>query len=562
MSNRLANVTIRTKVILGFSVVLLCTLCLGLFAMQRLAQVNAASADMANNWLPSTYALGDVSMNYERLRSRQAQLLLAEGAGVQKQLTNIAAAAAGLDAALAAYRPMVDPGEETRLMEAMVSAWQTYSGFSTRLLDAFHTGDRQGARLILMTESLDAMNSLRNAIQADRQFQQRGGAEIAKLAGTLGRTARLWIMAAIGLSAVLCCLIGLSMIRGISRPIRLMAGAMRRLAGHEMATPVPGLGRGDEIGDMAAAVQVFKDSMITAARLGIEQAAEREVKERRRERLETLVRSFEAQIGGMVGLLALSSTELEATAQSMTDTAEQTNRQAAGVASAADQASDGVQQVAAAAEELSASIGEISRQVAQSTKITGKAVADAQRTNAIVQALAQAAQRIGDVVGLITSIAGQTNLLALNATIEAARAGDAGKGFAVVASEVKSLANQTARATEEIGAQIAQIQAATAEAVDAIRGIGGTIEAVSSISAMIAGAVTEQGAATEEIARNVQQTAQATHAVTMNIGGVSQAATGTGAAAGEVLCAATELSRRAETLTAEVNRFVEGIRAA
>jgi methyl-accepting chemotaxis protein len=221
-----------------------------------------------------------------------------------------------------------------------------------------------------------------------------------------------------------------------------------------------------------------------------------------------------------------------------------------------------VQTVAAAAEELSASIGEISRQVHQSSKITGQAVTETQRTDTIVRALAEGADKIGKVMELIADIAGQTNLLALNATIEAARAGDAGKGFAVVASEVKSLATQTARATEEIGVQVSQIQAATKEAVGAIEGISTTIQEVSKIAASIAAAVEEQGAATAEIARNVQQTAQAAQDVTVNISGVSRASSETGAAAGQVLSAAGDLSNQAENLTAEVNTFLVDVRAA
>jgi methyl-accepting chemotaxis protein len=218
--------------------------------------------------------------------------------------------------------------------------------------------------------------------------------------------------------------------------------------------------------------------------------------------------------------------------------------------------------VAASAEELSSSISEITRQVAQSAKITEKAVADARRTDTTVRALAEGAQRIGQVVELISSIAGQTNLLALNATIEAARAGDAGKGFAVVASEVKSLAGQTAKATEEIGAQITRLQNETKDAVEAIKGITTVIEEVSSIATAIASAVEEQGAATAEIARNVQQTAGSAQMVTTNIAGVSEGAASTGAAADQVLSAAGELSRQAESLSAEVSGFVADVRAA
>jgi methyl-accepting chemotaxis protein len=349
----------------------------------------------------------------------------------------------------------------------------------------------------------------------------------------------------------------------IVRPLAKLQAGMRRLAAGDKSTEISGIGRADEVGGMAAAVQVFKDSMIKADAMAAEQEQMKTAAATaRKAATNQTAEAFQAKVGGFIAMLLSGAGELEATAQSMSGTATRANEQATTVAAAAEEASTGVRTVAAAAEELTASIGEISRQVAQSSQITGQAVADAKRTDGIVRALAEAAEKIGHVVGLITNIAGQTNLLALNATIEAARAGDAGKGFAVVASEVKSLANQTAKATEEIGAQIAQIQSATNEAVDAIRGITGTIEEVSSISMGIAAAVEEQGAATAEIARNVQQTAQSAQDVTLNIGGVSQAATKTGAAASQVLSAATSLSRRVEQLNTEVDSFIAEVRSA
>jgi methyl-accepting chemotaxis protein len=349
----------------------------------------------------------------------------------------------------------------------------------------------------------------------------------------------------------------------IVRPLARLEAGMRRLAAGDKSTAIAGVGRADEIGTMAAAVQVFKDTMIKADTMSAEQEQiKAEAARAQKAAMNHTADAFHTKFGGFMTMLSSGAGELEATAQSMSGTATQTNGQAMTVAAAAEEASAGVRTVAAAAEELTASIGEISRQVAQSSTITSQAVADAQRTDGIVRALADGAEKIGHVVGLITTIAGQTNLLALNATIEAARAGDAGKGFAVVASEVKSLANQTAKATEEIGAQITQIQTATKEAVQAIQGITGTIGEVSAISMSIAAAVEEQGAATAEIARNVQQTAQSAQDVTVNIGGVSQAATNTGQAATQVLSAATSLLRRVEQLTTEVDSFIAEVRSA
>ena len=351
--------------------------------------------------------------------------------------------------------------------------------------------------------------------------------------------------------------------RDITASLGVLRTAMDRLAKGDLTTVIPGTDRRDEVGGMAATVLVFKDSMTETERLRAEQEAIKlQAAAAQKDALNRMADGFESKVGHLVGMLSSSSTELEATAQSMTGTANQSNQQATAVSAAAEEASTGMQTVAAAAEELTASIGEISRQVAQSSKITTKAVDDAKRTDAIVHALAEGAEKIGAVVGLITSIASQTNLLALNATIEAARAGDAGKGFAVVASEVKSLANQTGKATEEIDAQITQIQAATKEAVAAIRDISATIEEVSVIATTIASAVEEQGSATSEIARNVQQTTQAAAEVTVGITSVSQAASETGAAAGQVLTAASDVSRQAELLSSEVNSFVAGVRAA
>ena len=339
--------------------------------------------------------------------------------------------------------------------------------------------------------------------------------------------------------------------------------AMDRLARGEDGADIPGVGRRDELGDMAGAVMIFKDGLAETARLRAEQERiRREAEAAHKNGLRKMADDFEARLGGLVGQLSAGSERLEATSQSMSGTASRSNQLAATVAEAAQQASSGLDTVAASAEQLTASINEISRQVSQSARIATQAVADVAHTDRIVQALADTAQKIGEVVGLISNIAGQTNLLALNATIEAARAGDAGKGFAVVASEVKNLASQTGRATEEIGAQIGHIQAATTEAVSAIRGISATIEEVSAIAGGIAAAVEQQGAATSEIARSVQRTYAAAREVSASVGGVSEAAGQTGSAATQVLAAASDVSQQAQRLAGAVASFAEGVRAA
>ena len=351
--------------------------------------------------------------------------------------------------------------------------------------------------------------------------------------------------------------------RTLVRPIVIMTGAMEKLAGGDKTVAIPATGRHDEIGRMAAAVQVFKENALRVEHLQREQDGERQraSDDRRTARLK-LAQTFEVAVRDVVTSVSSSAVSMQENARTFSATAERAQAQAKAVAVASDEASQNVQTVAAAAEELSASIREIGQQVSHSAKIAERAVTEAEQTDSTVQGLAVAAQKIGDVVKLINDIAGQTNLLALNATIEAARAGEAGKGFAVVASEVKSLATQTAKATEDIAQQIAAIQNATDASVHAIQGIGRTIGEINQIATTIASAVEEQGAATKEIARSVQQASRGTGDVSANIAGVSQAAGETGAAAEQVQTAAAQLASQGDRLRAEVDKFLADLRAA
>ena len=370
-----------------------------------------------------------------------------------------------------------------------------------------------------------------------------------------------WTLLAIGL--VIAGIVAFLITRSIVGPVNGMTSAMGRLAEGDLEIEVPAIDKTDEIGEMAQAVQVFKENAIRVKQMEAEaKEQEKRAAEEKKQMMNKMADDFQASVGGVVESVSSASTELQSSAQSMTAISEETSTQATAVAAASEQASTNVQTVASAAEELSSSIGEISRQVQQSTQISNTAVAEAKRADEMVQGLAQSAQKIGEVVALITDIADQTNLLALNATIEAARAGEAGKGFAVVASEVKNLANQTAKATEEIGSQIGDIQSATGESVQAIQGITRTISEISEIAAAIAAAVEEQGAAPSEIARNVEEAATGTSEVTANISGVTQAAGESGQSASQVLTAANDLSQQSEMLKAEVDSFMEQVRKA
>jgi methyl-accepting chemotaxis protein len=350
---------------------------------------------------------------------------------------------------------------------------------------------------------------------------------------------------------------------GVAGPIRAVVELLQQLAGGKFDVDVRGTERRDEVGDVARTALVFKENGLAKIRMEQEQKeAEARAAAQRRADMLQLADGFERAVGEIVETVASASTELEASATTLTSTADRSQQLATVVASASEEASTNVQSVASATEELSSSVTEISRQVQESARMATEAVQQARVTNDRVGELSKAAARIGDVVELINTIAGQTNLLALNATIEAARAGEAGRGFAVVASEVKALAEQTAKATGEISQQISGIQGATQDSVNAIREISGTIERLSEISSTIAAAVEEQGAATQEISRNVQQASQGTQQVSSNITDVQRGATETGSASSQVLSSAQMLSGDSNRLKAEVSKFLSSVRAA
>lgn len=337
---------------------------------------------------------------------------------------------------------------------------------------------------------------------------------------------------------------------------------MTRLASGDLSTEVDTKRGGDEIGQMAKALSVFREGIVQANAAAAEKAAEQEAKQRQSALIDQLTREFNEGATSALAAVSTAASRMKGSAEKMTRVAAQAKEQTGAVASASEQAAANVQTVAAATEELSGSITEISRQVGESARIAAQAVEQVAKSEVTVTELANAANRIGEVVGLINTIAAQTNLLALNATIEAARAGEAGKGFAVVASEVKSLATQTARATEGITAQVSAIQGSTQEAVDTIKGIGQIIDKMSEIATTVASAVEEQGAATAEIARNIQQAASGTQNVSNNIVGVSSAANETGETASDVLQSSDGLAAESEALSNEVGRFLARIKAA
>lgn len=379
--------------------------------------------------------------------------------------------------------------------------------------------------------------------------------------------------------------------RAIAGPIATMTNVMGDLANGNNDVDIPGVGRKDEIGEMADAVQVFKENAENKIRLEA-QAVEREKVETeqervrfeenenrtredrereqaevlatqaRTERLENFISDFDRDVGNALSTVTSAATQMSSTADNLSALAASNETQSQEVAAASNQAAANVQTVAAASEEMSASIGEIAKQISDSAKLASNATEQAKNTSKAVKGLADTAVSVSQIVALINDIAEQTNLLALNATIEAARAGDAGKGFAVVASEVKSLANETASATGQIGEQVVAIQHSSQKATSQMKEILSAVETSGEITRTIAAAVEEQSAATSEISRSAQEAAVGTETVTSNIGSVLNGIGETRTSAQEVKTATDELMQSSGDLSKLVQGFLTNIRAA
>lgn len=356
-------------------------------------------------------------------------------------------------------------------------------------------------------------------------------------------------------------LIALYASRAISRPITQMSDAMDELAKGNFDLDIPGVERADEIGTMAASVQVFKENGIEAKRLQEQQVMrERQAEEEKRRVMQEMADKFDVQVGGTIKNLAVAAEKLQEASASMDSTAQQTQEASSTVAAAAEETSVNVSTVSAATEEMTASAQEISKQISNVATKSNMAASSANTTSEKVDALNQLVENIGEVVVAIKDIAEQTNLLALNATIEAARAGDAGKGFAVVADEVKKLASETGKKTEEIEARITEIQGATEEAVDAMQEIISNISEIDSASTGTASAVEEQNSVISEITRNISEVSDAARQVANEIGNVQTASGETGQAAQMLKISADDIANLSNNLETAVSGFLTQVR--
>jgi methyl-accepting chemotaxis protein len=462
-----------------------------------------------------------------------------------------------------AYEALISSPEERAAYESYARRWDEYLTQKATMLKLSRAHRNEEAAALYKSGSA-AFEAIIVDLQKIIDINTVGAKQATEDAAAGFTAARFATFVFMGIGAAIAFSAMIFVFVGIARPLIALVAGMKKLGEGDFSVVLPGLGRRDEIGAMAGAVEQFKIKAGEKARQEAETKTEQDrmAAIQRKADMQKLADQFETAVGEIVATVSSASTQLEASATTLTKTAENTRKLTIVVASASEEASANVQSVASAAEEMAASVTEIGRQVQESSRISAEAVGQAQKTDERIAKLSQAAGRIGDVTQLITTIAEQTNLLALNATIEAARAGEAGRGFAVVAQEVKALASQTAKATSEISTQIAEMQAATQDSVVAIKEIGGTIGRISEIATTIASAVEEQGAATQEITRNVQQAAEGTTQVANNITDVNRGAAETGAASSQVLSSAQSLSNESNRLTLEMGKFLTTVRAA
>jgi methyl-accepting chemotaxis protein len=558
-----SKLSIRTKIISVVSFLFVAMIFMGVFSFFEMRRINASTHEIQTNWMPSIRWLSEMRVQSARYRAILRDHLLITDPKAQADITkNLEDRIKEYDRASSKYEELISLPEERALFGELTKLRQNYLDAAHEIIALSKAGNIAQAVVVNVEKGTPPGRAMDNTLAKLVELNDKGAAASGNEANNSYVLSVGILLATLGAAILLGLGSAIYLVRDIARGIDSVTKPMQALAEGDLTTNVSHQGESTEIGQIADQVQIFKEALI--AKKAADDAATQDatMKLNRAQKVDQITRDFEDMIGNMVEAFSSASTQLEASAGTLSKASDMTQQLSQSAASASEEVSSNVQSVAGATEEITSSVKEIGRQVQEASRVAKEAVRQAEQTDASIIELSQAAGRIGDVVKLITAVAEQTNLLALNATIEAARAGEAGRGFAVVAAEVKALAAQTAKATDEISAQIEGMQAATKQSVGNIKEIGSTITAISEISAAIAAAVEEQGAATQEIARNVQNSAQLSIQVANDTGEVSRGAGETGSASSQVLTAAQSLSVESTRLKSEVEKFLEAVRAA
>jgi methyl-accepting chemotaxis protein len=559
----LSRYTIRSKLIAIICFLLVVFAGTGLLAISNMRLIQGGVVEFQTRWLPAVRLLGSLRAYTIRYGSVVRDHILesdpAKKTAAEKLVADLTR---DIDSDGNAYELLLSSAEERKLYKDFRQLWNAYVEQVPDVLSASRRNDVTTATDLIVHQMQPLRQDSGQALLKAIDINNKGAAAAGQSAEQTYAFAFALIVGTLVLTLALSVIASLLLLRDISVSIASIIAPMRALANGDLTAVVPHLAKNTEIGQMAAALQVFKESLIAKQAADQLAAAEAKVKILRGQRIDKITGGFRSMISELIAALSTSSGDLEAAAVTLSKTADTAQHVSATVAAASEEASLNVQTVASATEEMTSSVNEIGRQVEASTKVATEAVRQAAEANHRINKLSTAATRIDDVVNLIAIIAGQTNLLALNATIEAARAGESGRGFAVVASEVKALAGQTARATSEISEQISEIQVATQASADANKHISATIDRLSAITAAIAAAVEEQAQTTGEISRSLLHAARGTAQVASNITEVERGAVETGSASSQVLSSAQSLTKESSRLEHEVQNFLSAIQAA